>query len=201
MTRRFHRPTLFGPAALDTRPGGPDPADRHAAAYAAARVLVLRGRANEDPEALRRLVELGDAHGLDLLAELWADAPADSLPGALWRVYLLRAWVRENPVLAAQEFDAGRQAAPVLEVVAGVGAPPGPTQVLELADAVLRGVYDGDFSVALERAAAFARVIAVGRVQGPHDRAEDLAAARLLNLAEHLEAAATAWRKGELQIG
>ncbi|MFV0458477.1 MAG: hypothetical protein ACK5MT_06885 [Actinomycetales bacterium] len=200
--RRFHRPTLFGPLAMDTRPGGADPAERHEAAYATARVLVLRGREEgRHPEALQRLVELADSDGLEVLAELWSDAPADSLPGALWRVYLLRSWVRADPRRAATEFDEGRRSTPVLEAVAGVAEPPGPDQVLALADAVLHGVYDGDFAIALQRAAAFARVVAVGRARtGPEELPDTLSAARLVRLAENLEAAAASWRTGDLQV-
>lgn len=195
--RRFHRPTLFGPAALETRPGGTDPAERHAAAYASARVLVHRGRQTTDPEALRRLVELADTQGLEFIAEIWSDSPADSLPGALWRLYLLRDWIRLNPRTAAEEFDAGRRLAPVLEAVAGVAEPPGPDQVVDLADAIMRGVYAGDFAVALERAAAFARVVAVGRAVGP-DEQNTTSAARLVKVAEQLESAALGWRRDTL---
>lgn len=202
VTRPYHRPTLFGPAAMDTRPGGTDPADTHAAAFATARTLVNRGRANSDAAALRRLIEITDTHGLDLLAELWADAPADSLPGALWRVYLLRAWVHEDPELISREFDRGRTITPVHEAVAGVGEPPEPAQLALMVDEILRGVYTGDFDTALQRAAAFARVVAAGRALGPDDdHAEAISAARLLRLAENLESTAAGCRRGDLDLG
>lgn len=143
---------------------------------------------------------MADTHGLELLAELWADAPAVSLPGALWRLYLLRDWIHRNPHTAAREFDAGRFTAPVLEVVAGVGEPPGPDQVLDMANAVMRGVYSADLAVALERAAAFARVVAVGRLSGLDDPDEHAtsSSAALIRTAEQLEAAARGWRDGGL---
>ena len=37
-----------------------------------------------------------------------------------------------------------------------------------LADAILRGVFEGDLAVALERAAAFCRVVASGRADRAH---------------------------------
>lgn len=202
--RRYHRPTLLGPVAMDTRADELGATERQEAAHSTARLLVLGARDSEDPETVRRLLSLTDDHGLELLAELWADAPADSLPGALWRLYALRDWVHRDPTAASREFHDGRRSAPVHEVVAGVADPPGPEQVREMVDAVLRGVYTGDFAVALERAAAFARIVAVGRAhqadstQGDeHDPTRS--AARLVRTAEQLEAAAREWRSGTLQ--
>lgn len=202
--RPFHKPTLFGPAALDKVPGGQDPANRHEAAFATARLLVSRGREAE-PEAVERLVALGDTFGLDLLADLWAEAPAESLPGALWRLYILRAWIRGNPRQAAREFDAGRVHAPVHEVVAGVVEPPGPDQVVAVADQILHGVYRGDFAVALDRAAAFARIVATGRAGNEpgarsteETEAEAMSAARLIRTAEQLAVCSRLWRSKTL---
>lgn len=193
---------------MDTRPGGLDPAEREQAAHATARLLVQGAREHDDPQTVRRLVELTDEHGIELLAHLWSDAPAESLAGALWRLYALRAWVHRDPVAASREFDLGRRLTPVLEVVAGVADPPGPVQVKDLVDAVLTGVYQGDFAVALERAAAFARIVAVGRAHEPGrpadvDSVDDEtgsvhSAARLVRTAEQLETAASHWRADEL---
>ncbi len=47
-------------------------------------------------------------------------------------------------------------------VVAGAPAPTGPDEITELADQILRGVYTGDFAIALDRAAAFCRIMAAG---------------------------------------
>ncbi len=195
---------------METRPGGMDPAEREQAAHATARLLVQGAREDDDPQTVRRLVELTDEHGIELLAHLWADAPAESLAGALWRLYALRAWVHSDPSCASSEFDLGRRLTPVLEVVAGVADPPGPEQVKDLVDAVLTGVYQGDFAVALERAAAFARIVAVGRAHEPDEGTTEVqglsqdehsgihSAARLLRTAEQLETAARHWRSDEL---
>jgi hypothetical protein len=40
--------------------------------------------------------------------------------------------------------------------------PTGPEEITELADEILRGVFTGDFGVALDRAAAFCRICASG---------------------------------------
>ena len=49
--------------------------------------------------------------------------------------------------------------------------PPGPEEVRQLVDQVLRGVARGDFADTLSRAAAFARVCSVGRAHLPPDTA------------------------------
>ncbi len=213
-TDRPRRPALLGPAALSHTPGGVDPAERAKAAHTTAWVLVEGARATDDPQVAERVMRLADEHGLELLADLWSDSSADSLPGALWRLYALRSWVRADPGGAAHQFSAGRRATPVLEVVAGVAEPQGPEQVVQMLDDVLTGVSRGDFAITLERAAAFARVVAAGRAEmstdladlpsdptneGDDERALVRSAARLLRTAEQLEAAADHWRQGRIR--
>jgi hypothetical protein len=184
-----------GDALFQSLPGGVDPALRAETGARLARLLVTASRSSDDQAVVERVVALTDEHGLDLVAELWQQAPAETLAGALWRLYLLRAGVRADPVKAAREFDAGRHHAPVAEVVAGVVEPPGPREVVDLADTVLRGVVTGDLPVTLERAAAFARVVSIGRVQLDGDPDS---AARLTTTAEQLESTARLERAGVL---
>lgn len=191
------RPTFLGPAALAAVSAGGDPAERGELAQTTARLLVDGARSAEDDAVVSRLVTLADTHGLEVLADLWADAPPESLAGALWRLYTLRQWVHHDPEAAAREFDRGRRSAPVAEVVAGVADPPGPDEVRHLADAVLRGVAQGDVATTFERAAAFARVVAAGRAEshaGGEDDGPRLSAVRLVRTAEQLETAAAAHR-------
>ena len=113
---------------------------------------------------------LVDELGLSTVADLWAARPARSLPGALWRLYALREWVRRQPVQASREYAAGIRFTDVAHAVAGIAEPPGPDEVKALADDILTGVFAGDLAVALERAAAFASVISAGRADLAHDR-------------------------------
>ncbi len=201
---RPRRPTLLGPSAVDSFVGAADPAQLVEAAHATAEALVRHGRSGDDA-VTARLVALTDEHGIDEVAVLWAHRPADTLPGALWRLYALRDGIRRDPVDLARGYDAGRRRAPVHEVVAGVAEPPGAQEVVALADAVLAGAFTGDFAVALERAAAFCRVVSTGwAVLADDDPDAERAQARtrragdLLRTGQQLEIAARRWREGRL---
>ncbi len=207
---RYSRPVPFGDARFDAIGGGIDPALRSEAADRCATLLVRGPRDAEESAIVDRVVRLAETEGLDEIAELWAGAPPDSLAGCLWRLYLLRSWVYADPAAAASEFDRGRRHVPVSEVVAGVTDPPRPEDVQRLADDVLRGIRVGDFADTLFRASAFARVTAAGRAHSDHASvpvpsgplpstyASDLSAARLLTMAEQLEAAGRLELAGDL---
>ncbi|HQY32757.1 hypothetical protein [Actinotalea sp.] len=194
---------MLDPWAADELPGDIDPALRAEVAHTTAHAIVHQGRAAEDPAVVERLVSLVEAEGLDAIAGMWADSPATTLPGALWRLYVLRDWVRRDPRTIAERYRLGVERAQVHGAVAGVASLPGPPEMVAVVDAVLSGVFAGDLAVALERAGAFCRVLATGAaldadlVEG-HDA--DLAvrmtrgASGLVRTAEELEGAAGLWR-------
>lgn len=192
-----------GASHFETLSSAGDPAIRSEAADRCATLLVRGARDTEDDGVVARVVSLADSEGLETLADLWASSPPDSLAGTLWRLYLLRSWVYADPDAAAHEFDVGRCRTPVHEAVAGVVDPPGPGEVRQLVDLVLRGVVRGDFADTLYRAAAFARVAAAGRAQigggsAPATYRSDLSAARLVTMADQLERAAQLEVSGQL---
>lgn len=204
------RPRFLDPTAMDQSTGAEslDPARVTEVAHETAAVIVRTGRAATDPALTARLVSLVDDLGLSTLAELWADRPARSLPGALWRLYALREWVRRDPVGASADYRAGMRYADLSHVVAGVAEPPGPDELREMTDAVLTGVFDGDLAVALERAGAFCRVVSAGRAHLADDvdegdpllgSAQTRRAASLLTTADDLQACAALWRREDLQ--
>ena len=200
--RRRRRPVLAADVeALAQAAAGGEPSARLELAHATAVALVHAGRDQRGGDT-QQLVRLAETVGLDTLSELWRDAAADSLPGALWALYLLRTWCQRQGEAVARMYRAGRGLAPVDEVVAGVADDADPEAVAATADAVLTGAYRGDFDVALERAAAFFRIVAVGRreLAGDDERgAQDQAMAdRNLRCAEALQRAASAWRDGTL---
>jgi hypothetical protein len=189
-----------GATYFESLTGGTDPALVSEAADRAATLLVRGARASEDAETAQRVLHLAETEGLETLADLWAGAPADSLAGCLWRLYVLRAWVYADPALAAHEFEAGRATAQVARVVAGVADPPGPDQLRAMVDEVLTGIARGDFADVLLRAAAFSRVVAVGRAHLGHGdgQGDGGTALRMLTMAEQLEAAGHLELRGEL---
>jgi hypothetical protein len=198
---------MLDPRDAEKLPGSVDPALRDEVAHTTARAVVDRARASEDPEVVARLVRLVESEGLDVVAALWSDAAPASLPGALWRLYVLREWVRRDPQTVTLRYRLGADAAPVHEAVAGVPRPPSPEDVRTLADDVLSGVYAGDLGVALERAAAFCRILATGaafdadarEVADPEVAVRmTRGAADLQRTAEELEHAAGMWRSGSL---
>ena len=204
---RPRRPSAVDPRSLDQVPGDTDPTARAEVAHMTAGAVVRRGRATRDPDVVDRLVHLVESEGLDTVAAMWADSPPGTLPGALWRMYALRETARRDPRTVAERYGLGIARAEVHDVVAGVASPPGPEEVEAVVDAVLSGVFDGDLAVALERAAAFCRVVAIGTaLDADHVGGSDAgladrvtrAASSLVRTAEELEQAAGRWRDGTL---
>lgn len=197
---RPHRPARYADLTeIIDAAGGEWTTSRAEVAAHTAQLVVAAGR--DGGEASGDLVDLADQIGIDTLAALWRDADAVSLPGALWALYLLRQWCRTAPAEVARLWRAGEPLAPAEAAVAGVAEYPDPDAVLGLADAVLGGVYHGDLDVALERAAAFFRVVAAGRRTLPESDASGSRelAERNDRAARALSASAGLWRAGRLR--
>ncbi len=191
----FHRPSMPGPALFEAMTDEIDPAETAAAGHRIANLLVRGPREAADEDLVTRVLHLAEEEGLGVIADLWSHAAPDTLAGALWRLYVLREWVQRQPELAAREYAAGRAYTPVHEVLAGVVDPPGPREVAELADTVVRGIVGDAFDVTLDRAAAFAHIVGVGRGQTEGDAHS---AARLVDMAQQLRRAAVLERAGTL---
>src|SRR5690349_3688371 len=185
--RTHHRPMTPGDGFFADIVGGADPAQVREAGDLAATVLVRGARESHDPELAERVVRLADTEGLETLAEVWSGAPADTLAGSLWRLFLLRSWVHASPDQVAADYEAGQRRVDVARVVAGVADPPGPDELRRMVDDVLRGITRGDFAVTLFRASAFARIVAAGRAARGSSTHEEIS--RMLVLSEQLEAA------------
>jgi hypothetical protein len=208
MTDEFHKPTLFSGAKFESMLGGEDPAQISRVAHETAQALIARVRESQDPEVVERLVAFTDEHGIDAVAELWSRAGANSLPGALWRIYLLRTLIRQDSVGTSYFYQRGTEQVSTIDpLVAGATSPTGPAEIMQLADEILRGVFQGDFAVALERAAAFCRVTAIGATSVADDSeptdpergtALTTKALRLSHTAAELTTCARSWRSGSL---
>ena len=203
---RPRRPALSADliASLGSAISG-EPVSRADLASATAAAVVSAGRSAElssPGEGPEPFLTLADRIGLETLAELWRGSEPASLPGSLWTLYLLRTWCRDNADEVARLWRAGRPYAPADEVVAGVADDADPAAMVGLADAILAGAYRGDFAVALERAAAFFRVVATGRRElaplgADGDEGRDRAE-RNERAADGLATAALRWREGVL---
>jgi hypothetical protein len=177
---QFHKPTLFSGSKFDALEGGDDPARVMRVAHETARALLSRARNAGDPEVVDRLVH-----------------------------YLVRLLIHQDPAGVSLLFQRGTEVLPTIDaLVAGAPIPAGPDEVTDLADRILRGVFEGDFALALDRAAAFCRVAAAGATSiaddqdaaSPH-RATELTtrALRLTTTADELTACARLARDGALE--
>jgi hypothetical protein len=208
MTDQFHKPTQFSGDRFDEFEGGQDPAQISRVAHETANALLSRVRDDPDAAVVDRLVSLTDEHGVDAIAELWARASARSLPGALWRIYLMRILIRQDAEGISLLYQRGSEVLVTIDpVVAGVPSPTGTAEITALADQILRGLFTGDFAIALDRAAAFCRVTSTGAASLADDaepvspeRATDFTrrALRLSQTASEFTACARLWRADAL---
>ncbi len=209
MADDFHKPTQYSGDKFDEFEGREaDPAQVWRIAHDTARALLARARETEDPEVIDRLVAYTDEHGIDALAELWARSSPRSLPGALWRIYLVRLLIRQDATGTAYLFQRGIDVLDSIDhVIAGAPAPTGPEEITLLADQILRGAFRGDFAIALDRASSFCRICAAGATSIADDsdavnpdRATELTtrALRFTTTAEELTAAARLQRADSL---
>ena len=80
-----------------------------------------------------------------------------SLPGALWRLYALREWVRRDPAGAAADYAEGLPLAQVSHAIAGSAEPPTPDTLSALVDenwvAVRSMVSRKDLNVVMDQLA------------------------------------------------
>jgi len=123
MTRQFHRPARLDPETAESIEGAADTASSSELAHRAAQALIggrpSAGGHSGDPDVSSDAGasdDLGEwitrpgvvaavaSHGVDTVAELWADSPATTLPGTLWRLFLVREWIRRDPALVARRY-------------------------------------------------------------------------------------------------
>jgi len=210
MSSKFSKPVRMSASRLEASLSDDpadiviDPAQRVAIAHETARLLITRGQDEPSEELVGRLVRFTDEHGLDTLAELWAHSSPHSLPGALWRLYLVRAVIRHNLDAVRGLFQRGVDTLSTIDqVVAGAPDPVSTETLQTLLDDIVRGVFTGDLAEALDRAAAVARAVSAGAISLAFIDGEDASylTSRSLNwsvIAGELSAAAKLYRAGRL---
>lgn len=202
----FHKPVKRPGDVIELLQGSGDPAELGTLAHDTARALLHRVGESEDGEGVADVIAFADGGGIDELAELWSASGPETLPGILWRLHLLRHVVRESPSAAAYRFRRGTEVDTVGQAIAGSPGTPGPDEVVEIATQILRGAFSGDSAAALERASAFARVMAAGSQQLVASGGDEARVAEertrldgYRRLSAELAAGARLWRSGELQ--
>lgn len=206
--RDFHKPVRRPAELFDRLFAAEDPAEVSRIAHSTAHALLSRVRADPEGAVVDRLISFTDSHGIDDIAELWSRSPARSLPGALWRLYLLQLMIHDDPQTSVLLYERGRIELDSADpVVAGAPTPAGPDELVALIDTIMRGLFEGDFAVALDRAAAFCRVQASGATHLADDyepteperaTAFTTRGARLADYATDLSSCAALWRRDAL---
>lgn len=216
MTRQFHRPARLAPEVAENLEGAADTAVSSEIAHRAAQALVggfpgvdadVAPDGTPDPITHEGVVRAVAAQGVDDVAELWADSPATTLPGTLWRLFLVREWIRRDPALierryatvveVGEDVDAQRRLEAALSVA---GPAPSPEQVRAELDDVLAGRLAGSVTAlapVLRLAAGFLRALAAGSssvwIEDDADELADRVTRRelaLITTAEELDEAA-----------
>lgn len=199
---RFRRPAPLFASTAEAIPGEPDPAASTDLAHDSAAALLDGVFHSSDPEVVERVLRLAAEDGLSDLAALWSGSPATSLPGALWRLYVLHTWVRQSGEDVVLRYRAGSRTIPGLRYLSGFAEPPDVEQVQRTMDDILRGAFTGDLGLALRRAGAVATLVAHGTAQladeDPDDR-RTRQAERLLSTGEELTAAGRQAEAGHLE--
>lgn len=203
---RFRRPASLFDSTAEAIEGAPDPSTRTELAHHSAAALLDGALHTSDPDVVERVVTLVREEGLEDLAMLWSGSPAQTLPGALWRLYVLHTWVHAQGEDVVHRYREGAATVPGLRYLAGFAEPPDAHQVSQTLDEILRGAFTGDLALALARAGAVAVICAHGTAHLA-DRAasasaqEELTtqAGRLLTTGEDLAAAARLADRGTLE--
>lgn len=194
--RRPRRPAMLDPRDLEEIVGEEDLAQWSEVAHTTARVFVhLPGAEDDMDDATRaQVAEIVQGEEVEEIAELWARSPSSTLPGALWRLYLLRRWLHGEPQTVDQMLTAhARPAASDDSHDDAAGAAHARMAITKELDEIFDGNYDGDLVGTLRRAAALIRQ-AIG--DAPAEGAT--MGARLAIQARELEEAATLAASGRL---
>lgn len=168
--RRFRRPAMLDPEEAEEIVGDADPAGDAEVAHTSAWALLGVPGEDFDEEHVAKLRETVRAQGVDVVAALWDKSPAFTLPGALWRLYLLWQWNQINPDIVAARFAEG------IEVLQKQDRPvPEPLdQTMRAVGGVLAGyATEDELAPVLSSAATAMRVMATGITYGPEWILED----------------------------
>lgn len=199
--QRFHRPAMLSFEDAEKIEGDEDPAASALLAMTSARALLGLSDDEFDSTAVENLVNQIDAEGVDIVADLWERSPEFTLPGALWRLYLMNEWYKRDTIKLFERYEEGLNA----PFTAGIDdAEPKPEApdfkgVFDRIEALMHGREFGDLTQLLKDAALVMRILASGATFGTtwirtdKDRLANMVTRRasaLIETAKELDAAA-----------
>lgn len=111
------RPAMLDAEQAENIPGAEDGASSSEVAHLVAQTLL--GIEKESDENVQRLRQLLESGGIDTISELWSSSPAGTLPGTLWRLYLVYQWYLRDPQLVNNRFQQGLAALDIGDVFLG----------------------------------------------------------------------------------
>jgi hypothetical protein len=156
MNKKPRRPAQLDDAQIEAIEGEADVAYNSELAHTSAQALMPMGKhfRENDRDAVARILELVDKEGVDVVAETWVRSPDNSLPGVLWRGFLLREWIRRDKDDVARRYEAAKAIAED-----GEEELPKPGALRQEWDLVLAGTFEGDFVDLLDRSAYLAATL------------------------------------------
>lgn len=152
MNAKHRRPAQLTPDQVELLEGDTNTEARLELAHATAAALVPSRNRSFEPADRERVLAVIDAEGIDAVAESWVDAPELSLPGVLWRGYLLREWIRRYPDVVTHRYTAARVAFGE-ENDKESALVSTPAMVKMTWDNVFSGEFEGDFTDVVRQSA------------------------------------------------
>ncbi len=160
-TDRPRRPAQLLPEQIDLIADKTDIVyDLELAHLCAQAVVPLANRYEADEQVRMRIVKTITEQGIDVIADAWVDAPDNSLPGILWRGFLLHLWIKRYPQVVQERINVAKAFYAVqgedLKLVVT------PQELLASWEQVFRGNFSGNFLRILQLSAEFTNFL--GRV-------------------------------------
>lgn len=155
------RPAMLDAEQAENIPGAEDAASSSEVAHLVAQTLL--GIEKESDENVQRLRQLLESGGIDTVSELWSTSPASTLPGTLWRLYLVYQWYLRDPQLVNERFQQGLAALDIGDIFSREDSD---KSVVNLMDK-LAALWQAQTSIAelaplLDRVSDFLQVLASG---------------------------------------
>lgn len=154
-------------------------------------------------DAIDNLMEILQQGDIEVVAEIWADSPADSIPGLMWRLYLVYQWYLRDSLMVEWRYQEGLK---LLKEAVRNSLSPSMKPLIERMSTLWRG-SDCDFlATTLEQTAAALKIMAAGvsaeRITDSRDILADkvtIPPVAIWSTAKELEAGLQLLKKGKLR--